>query len=69
MTSAHLNEDKAAEYVMQKIDELRIYAAAIGEDDAIEKLEEAFQGVLGRYHARKIEALRLQYGDEPEFRP
>lgn len=69
MASAHLNEDKAAEFIMQKIDELRIYAAVIGEDDAIEKLEEAFQGVLGRYHARRIEVLRRHYGDGPDFRP
>lgn len=70
MRTKSIDEDKAAEYIMRQIDSLRLYAAEIGEDDVVEKLEEAFNGILGRYHARKIERLNLDLnlGLNPQHR-
>jgi hypothetical protein len=59
-------DDQAAEFILRRIDELRIFAAQIGEDEAVEQLEDAFSGVLNRYQERKIRALNqaLQHDEQ-----
>ncbi|MGN6424387.1 MAG: hypothetical protein ACTHLA_13865 [Asticcacaulis sp.] len=59
-------DDQVAEFVLKRIDELRVFAAQIGEDEAVEQLEDAFSGVLNRYQERKIQALNqvLQHDEQ-----
>lgn len=66
MGASRLTDDQAAEILLKRIDQIRSLAAQIGEDDAVEQIEDIFQEILNRWLNKRIDALNRQCGDAGE---